>query len=322
MVTHRNPDALVLGAGVSGLTTAVCLAEAGLAVRVAAAQPPQATTSSMAGASWSPFMMNDDRMLSWSTASRTVLEEISLLSGSGVRMMNGMEADFVVAEPPEWATTVRDYRKCDNDELPAGYLSGWRYTIPIVDMPAYLTYLTGRLRAAGVEVEQLPAPVRRLPDVAGTATVVVNCAGLGARELVPDPALDPTRGQLVLVRNPGVDWFFLDAADDGDLTYFLPHGDQAVLGGSALKGRLDTVADPEIAAGILARCGAVEPRFQGAQVLRHMVALRPNRRGGVRVAAENVDGQCVVHNYGHGGSGVTVSWGSAATVLDLVRQAL
>jgi D-amino-acid oxidase len=312
---------LVLGAGVSGLTSAISLAEHGLTVRMVAATPPQRSTSSMAGASWSPFMMNDDRMLSWSELTRATLEEISELPDSGVRMMEGMEADFVESEPPDWAKRVPGYRKCDSSELPAGYLSGWTYTIPIINMPAYLRYLTGRLRAAGVEIEPLPEPLRtldQLDELDTTARIVVNCAGLGARDLVPDSLLYPTRGQLVVVRNPGVDWFFLDSADQGDLTYFLPHGEHAVLGGSAIPGGSDTVPDPAIAAGILARCAAVEPKFRDAEIVRHMVGLRPSRHNGIRVELDTTGHRPIVHNYGHGGSGVTVSWGCAGTVLGLV----
>ena len=59
-MTSSEPDVLVIGAGVSGLTTAVCLAEAGAAVKISAALPPDRTTSAVAGAiggrTWSGWM--------------------------------------------------------------------------------------------------------------------------------------------------------------------------------------------------------------------------------------------------------------------------
>ena len=55
-------------------------------------------------------------------------------------------------------------------------------------------------------------------------------------------------------------------------------------------------------------------------LLRERVGLRPCRAGGVRVAAEKLrDDRTVIHNYGHGGAGFTLSWGCAQTVLELAR---
>src|SRR5258705_9731868 len=119
-------------------------------------------------------------------------------------------------------------------------------------MPRYLAYLEGRLAAAGTVVEI--GAVAAFDEVAGLAPIIVNCTGLGARTLVPDPDLTPTRGQLVVVENPGVDWFFQDQAEGEDLTYFLPHGDHVVLGGSAIPRCDNEQFDPVIAEDIVARC--------------------------------------------------------------------
>jgi D-amino-acid oxidase len=53
---------------------------------------------------------------------------------------------------------------------------------------------------------------------------------------------------------------------------------------------------------------------------RVTTGLRPFRPGGYRVALERLgDGRPVVHNYGHGGAGITLSWGTAERAADLVR---
>ena len=70
MVTRPVSDALIIGAGVSGLTTAVCFAEAGLATRVIAEHLPLQTTSAAAAASWGPYMVTDPRALRWSEQAR------------------------------------------------------------------------------------------------------------------------------------------------------------------------------------------------------------------------------------------------------------
>jgi D-amino-acid oxidase len=119
------------------------------------------------------------------------------------------------------------------------------------------------------------------------------------------------RGQIVVVENPGITEFFVAETDPP--VYFFPQGDLVVLGGTAQEDAGDTTPDPEEARSILARCAAVEPRLHGARIVGHRVGLRPVRP---RIRLERDAG--VVHNYGHGGAGVTLSWGCANEVARLV----
>jgi|SRR5580704_7923258 D-amino-acid oxidase len=80
--------------------------------------------------------------------------------------------------------------------------------------------------------------------------------------------------------------------------------------------RRSSLPDLDLAAAIIARCAAIEPRLRGAAVIGHRVGLRPTRPE-IRVEAEQVGGSLLIHNYGHGGAGVTVSWGCAAEVATL-----
>ena len=148
-------------------------------------------------------------------------------------------------------------------------------------------------------------------------------AGMGARELVPDPELLPVRGQVVVAVNPGLTDFFVgEGSDAGEVTYLFPHGATVVLGGTQQAGATVTRPDPATAADILARCAAVQPRLAGARVLAHRVGLRPVRPQ-VRLEAQaGSDGRFVVHNYGHGGAGVTLSWGCAQDVAREVGRLL
>ncbi|HEV2744518.1 MAG TPA: FAD-dependent oxidoreductase, partial [Rubrobacter sp.] len=105
------------------------------------------------------------------------------------------------------------------------------------------------------------------------------------------------------------------------VTYIVPRSRDCVLGGTAEEGEWGTKPDPGTAAAILRRCSALEPRLAGAEVLGHGVGLRPGRSE-VRLAREAGDGLTLVHNYGHGGSGITLSWGCAEEALRLVRESL
>lgn len=51
-----------------------------------------------------------------------------------------------------------------------------------------------------------------------------------------------------------------------------------------------------------------------------VAGLRPFRRGSYRLEAQTVQGKLVIHNYGHGGAGISLSWGCAREVKDLLLQ--
>ncbi len=146
----------------------------------------------------------------------------------------------------------------------------------------------------------------------------MNCAGLGARHLAADGQLRPIRGQLVVVSNPGINEFFSeDTGLSPDLLHYYSHGATVVLGGTAEDNTWTMAPDPATAYAIIGRCAAVEPRLRRARVLGHRVGLRPTRPE-IRVEDDYFDGQIVIHNYGHGGAGVSLSWGCASTVGNLI----
>ncbi|MDX3850308.1 FAD-dependent oxidoreductase [Streptomyces sp. AK02-01A] len=310
---------VVVGAGVSGLTTAVVLAEAGMAVRVVADEVP-GVTSLAAGAMWGPYLVEPkEKVDHWSRCSLDVFQRLAVEPDvTGVRLTSGIEASRHSEDPPEWATTLPGFRPVGCGELPAGFASGYRFTVPLINMPTYLAYLQGRLLAAGGTITR--GSLRSLAE-AGPASAVVNCSGLRAGSLVPDPALRPIRGQHVVVANPGLTEFFSeDTGLSPDLLCIYPHGDIVVLGGTAIDGHHDPAEDEVAAAAILSRCVAVEPRLAGVRILAHRVGFRPTRAR-VRVEADRLpSGIRLVHNYGHGGAGVTLSWGCAAEVRRLLAD--
>ena len=237
-----------------------------------------------------------------------------------MRLREGLEISRESVPDPWWAEAVpHPVRRCAPEELPPGYEDGHAFVAPVVEMPVYLGYLLDRFVAAGGGVE-----VRAVGAIeeAGEARVVVNCAGLGARELVGDRAMAPIRGQVVRVRNPGLERFLLDEANPEGITYVIPRSRDGILGGTAEEGEWNTEPDPRTAEGILSRCAALEPRLKGAEVLEHRAGLRPGRPE-IRLESEGAEnGVACIHNYGHGGSGVTLSWGCADDVLRLALATL
>ena len=324
----------MVGAGVSGLTTAICLAESGARVLIRAAIPPGQTTSAVAGAIWGPHLVEESaRVDRWGRETLAVLRELAADPAAGVRTLSGVEGtrgvasqagppDGAGAAPPDW---MRDLgaAPCRAGDLPPGFASGWRYSAPLVHMPTYLGYLHARFEAAGGHLEA--GTVGSLPAAGAEhgARAVLNCTGAGARDLLPDRALKPFRGQVVIAENPGLSEFFIAPPDDtAELVYLFPHEDTVVLGGTEVGDDWNTEPVPAVAMRILRDCAAIEPRVTGARVLGHLVGLRPFRPQ-VRLEAEPPGpGPLVVHNYGHGGAGVTLSWGCAREAAVLAAQAL
>ncbi|WP_158890060.1 FAD-dependent oxidoreductase [Amycolatopsis anabasis] len=306
-------DVLVLGAGVIGLTTAVVLAEAGHRVRVWAELPPERTTSSVASGLWGPGFTPRD--LAWSRVTFTELSALAADPASGVHFERGLEVSNLSTEPPPWLDDLPDVRMLGPDELPDGMLAGLWTTVPLIDLPRYLRHLVDRLSAAGTEIEQ--RTVRSLADATRAAGAVVNCTGVAAGKLAGDDTVRPIRGQHVVVRNPGIRHFYLEAVADVEWTGFFPHGDRVLLGGVSQPGEWSLEPDLEVAERIRARCVEAEPKLAGAEVLGHQVGLRPGRPE-ARLEPERIDGTRVIHNYGHAGMGVSLSWGSAHAVRDLL----
>ena len=101
-----GPGVLVVGAGVSGLTTAVCLAEAGHRVQIRADRRPPDTTSAVAGALWGPHLVEaGERAIRWCRASLAAFRELAAGpdgGGAGVRIARGAQVFRGPPAPPDW----------------------------------------------------------------------------------------------------------------------------------------------------------------------------------------------------------------------------
>ncbi|BBZ52455.1 FAD-binding oxidoreductase [Mycobacterium heidelbergense] len=310
---------VVVGAGVSGLTSAIRLAEAGWPVRVWAAAMPRQTTSAVAGAVWAPPRPAERAAttLGWTEHSLRVFRDLANDPGTGVRMAPALiVGEFIEATSPATGL-VPDLRPADPADVPEGYGTGFRATLPMIDMPRYLAYLTRRLAAAGCPIEE--RPVRSLAEAADTAPIVVNCAGLAAGALAGDDTVRPLFGQHVVLTNPGLRQLFLEINAGPEWTCYFPHPERVVCGGISIPGRWDTTPDPEVSDRILRRCRLVEPRLGEADVIETITGLRPDRPS-VRVEVEPLGRARCVHNYGHSSNGVTLSWGCARDVVRLVAD--
>ena len=312
---------VVVGGGVSGLTCAVALLEAsrgGAEVAVLTAGAPAGTVSAVAGAMLGPvFGSGDERSLGWERHSDAVFRKLAGDPATGVRLLAGrlLAAPELGPGLPPWVAQVPGYLGAlTGPQLPPGFASGFAAELPFADMPVYLGWLAGRVQALGGRIEQ--RVVTSLGEAGAGADAVINCSGLGARQLAGDDTVEPVWGQHVLVGAPFVDEFVFEGGASADGIGIVPHRRGVLLGGVRRPGRNLLMPDEQIAAETVARAAVAIPKLATAPVLGIEVGLRPGRPR-VRLEAEQTDSSTVIHDYGHDGTGVFWSRGCAADVVAL-----
>jgi D-amino-acid oxidase len=300
----------IVGAGVSGLTCAVVFAERGYRTAIFAAQTGPGTTSAAAAAIWYPYDAGpSEKTIAWGLETYHALHDLARDPRSGVSMLELRTFSRTgEIEIPEWALPLGARRL--RFEIPAAFASGFAMNVPLMDTTIYLDYLARRFRDSGGEIH----PNRcfaKLEEVDSAFDLVINCTGIGARTLEQDSALEPHRGQVAIVQK--FDLHHAIVCNDSPLMYVIPRTKDCVFGGTNQLSD-DCTINPAATARIVAECSRVlEMNKPG--VLGERVGLRPFRRSGVRVErAQLGDGRPLIHDYGHGGSGFTFSWGCAEAV--------
>lgn len=309
-------EVTVVGAGVVGMTTALALLEVGHRVRVVTADPVAATTSAVAAAVWFPTRVGPpDRVLRWGREAFDVFAEQARTRVPGVLMRESLALYREPPGTPDWASAIGDVRPARSDELPPGYPFGLRFAVPLAVMPRYLGWLADEIARRGGAFTH--RRIDTLDEVAG-CDVVVNCTGLGAGALVGDTTVYPVRGQVVRVADPGLPMSVRDEHHPAGRAYVHPRGADCILGGTLDDDQWDTAVNAATAEAILERCCELVPALRGVTVLGHAVGLRPGRPT-VRLEVDTPlkTGARLVHNYGHGGAGMTLSWGCAREVTAL-----
>lgn len=316
-----SQDVVVLGAGVSGLTCGILLLQKQFQVTLLASQFPPFTTSNVAAAVWYPFKASPrEKMLHWSKRSFQKFETLTTEPASGISWIDFTELHMHSIPEPWWSSAVLQMRCLGAEEIPPPYQVGFMARVPVAETPLYLPYLLDQFQKLGGKLQSCATPLNSLEEL--NHPLLVNCTGLGARDLCQDFDVFPIRGQVVRTSNPGIRHGFSD--DEGPLaiTYIIPRSNDCILGGTAEENQWGLDISEKISQQILAKSQQLEPRLKDVQVLETKVGLRPGRTT-VRLERERISPTCqVIHNYGHGGSGFTLSWGCAEEVVQLVEEAL
>lgn len=315
---QERERAIVLGAGVIGLTTAITLQEAGFNVTIWAKDFPPNTTSNKAGAFFYPNIdSNPEDVGDWMNTTAKRLKNDARHPKSGVRTAKTWSVSKLDLVMPGFAKALGKARILTDDELPEGYKTGFEYNGIIIEAPSYMDYVLAKFESLGGK--KVDKEVKNLHEATAEADVVINCTGLGARELVKDSELYPIRGQVLRIQPllRGDDRVIFEYRQP---TMVMGRSDGAIAGTTFQANNWDEEPNEKDTEEILRRTSSLLALFANPDVIEEIiVGLRPGRLE-IRVEEEDIDGKTVIHNYGHGGAGFSLSWGCAREVLELVEK--
>ena len=318
-MTHRVS---IVGAGVMGMSIAHELAvRGGYDVTIVAEQDALASVSSVAAAVWFPYQSGESpSLVHWLRRARERFEDLAAADPTaGVDVREGTLVERVAGAQRWWLDAIPRWREASAEELPSGALSGVRAIVPVISTAHYMAWL--RRKCEGLGVKFVEGTVVSLDELAGqtAADVVVVAAGIASGALLGDDTVFPIRGQIVRLANPGLTNWTVDDDFPGGLTYVVPRRTDIVCGGVAEAGSWDVEISPETEEAILRRATSLVPELAGLPVVSRAAGLRPGRPV---ISLEHVEGYAapVVTCYGHGGSGVSLSWGCAEAAAELVEE--
>lgn len=307
---------IVVGAGVSGLTTAVTLAMAGCDVAIHAAEAPVQTTSALAAAIWHPFYQAPD--LVYLDNARQTYEAMARLSEdneSGVVMRTLTEYFARDAGTPWWAECVPEVARLASD-VPSHYACAYRMDVPVADATTYLGYLMHMFLDLGGQF--VLARIEDPATLLGQADYVVNCCGYGSAAF-GDGAMSLSRAVVLRAeRHDAVSGCYVDDSDALRPTYVVKRMHDVILGGTADPEMTSTVIGERQVGDIVRRCARLCEGVMSLDIVDARVGFRPMRRT-ARVERDLTHAG-LLHNYGHGGGGFTLSWGCANQVLRLMDE--
>ena len=304
----------IIGAGVSGLSTALELLREGHDVTVYAREVTPNTTSDIAAAIWMPYKVEpQEEALKWALTTLEELKKIARESPeAGIVFKEHTELSDIPVSRPPWMEYLD---ACPVPDYVAGKYKNHSYTVmvPVIDTQKYMPYLHQCLeRAGGVLIIE---EIHNMDDLLEVRDIVINCTGLGARVLAQDEAVYPIRGQVLSIKKiPGFD---RSMVRPNELAHIITRTEDCLVGGTAEEGNWELSPDVATTATIRAKLFEILPslREEDVEVLAEKVGLRPGRST-VRLEADP-NNECIFHNYGHGGAGFTVSWGCAKQVAGL-----
>ena len=314
------PHIAVIGAGVIGLSAAIELLRLEYDVTIYADNVSPNTTSDVAAAIWAPFKIEPaEQAMQWALHSLKKIEQIAETAPeAGILFKTHTELFETTQEKPQWLQSLPPLPQ-PNYILEKYRNDSYSAMLPLIDSSQYMPYLNKLFLMNGGHL--VHTKIDHINILFNKHNIVINCSGLGAKTLVNDELLYPIRGQVLSIEKIPDFKDSLVLSTTTELTHLFSRVNDCLIGGTVDEQDWRPHADENITQSILSRVNAIYPLGK-VKILRQIVGLRPARPR-VRLELERIkETQVIIHNYGHGGAGYTVSWGCAAAVAELVKQVL
>lgn len=319
----------IVGAGIIGMTNAICLLEKGFTVTIFTKDDPLQTNSDAAVATW--YAPDDSRPLLQELCldSLAKFSELSKYPESGIQVIPVInyfknEEDF---KQSVWAQeSLKKLIKITDvtNNLPMGCIENEDFPttilaqVPLADVNIYRPFLLGKFIQLGGKIEV--KTLNSLDELTGSYDIVINSAGWESKYLTNDKNVFPVRGQTEIAKFNGDigGKYSINIKDLDAYVVFRPQSKECVIGTTYQIHDTTKKARIEDKAEIIKKVSPFFPEVTSLET-KSKVGIRCGRSD-VRLENENIENTngkktLLIHCYGHGGSGFSASWGSAERVL-------
>lgn len=309
-----NQQIAIIGAGISGLSTAYTLVNAGYKVTVFAKEFSPNLVSNKAAAFWFPYhVRNDVRAKVWCNFSYSFFEKLSTNISTGISMAEIVKAVKPNVQDEDSWLNYMPRNSCSIVEakaIPNGYATAYLAKVPLIETQIFLPWLMHELKLQ--QTNFIQQSIENLHELTTLFDAVINCTALGAKQLCNDATLVPVRGQVILYEPDLINQIFIDNQTP---SYIVPRKDATIVGGTYEEGvDIDSVNEDDLRM-IQTKAQQILPQLQHKEIIGSWAGIRPYRPT-IRLEKEGN----IIHNYGHGGSGYTLSFGCANHVLNILQN--
>jgi len=330
----------VIGAGVMGISTAYQLLTQfpNINVHVISKDFTPNTTSDAAAGYWRipDVKLNERaRTIKWGVETKDYIVNLVKNEPDSNKMGVSLVHGYLLSQrdrTPYWKEHALNFRILTPEELKKQFAVDFKwacaYTAPVVQGNKYLPYMSEKiLKNGGKFINQKVNDFKALYD---KYDVIINCTGVGAKQIANDQSVHPVRGHVIRVKAPWVNEFIydIDLDEKNRVRHLLPNQDYVVIGGLKHENDFSTVPLVEDKNWLLQEAQKLCPSIKNGEIVGEKVAFRPGRPS-IRLEKEmvhrvrpNQKTKLIIHNYGHSSNGWSLFWGCSNEVVNIFKEYL